>query len=924
MKILLILLLNLLFLSSVIDSRRILLGGGKKNRSKKKGGTQSKNYKYGYDSQKHSTTACSSSSTKCNCDNRAYEVKIGSENNGFESYYSGPYQLGSYYGPGEVYCYEYLVTRVKGRYNQCAQKSLQSVIIGINTRKASCNQISCKKYRRMIYSANCECGSNYGCNSCCSVSVASESRLNVLGVKFSFKKEINKNNDAQAVTICVNNIYELDYGKGLIAYYMTDTGGFACDEYDIPKFCDGPGGPLDDCDEQDKCIEFEVNQITSGSSYGSGYSGYSSYSGSSRTTYEVCLWWDSSQYGCDKDGTISQVCYNQNQGDIIQGFPSISSGGYGYTQNKICKEVGCGEIAEFGVKDGKGCSSYYGKKYKEIRSGSGYRQEIYSGTCSYTGGYCGGYGNTDDCTWEISTPECTPEPTAPTPQPTWPTPKPTQPTPEPTPDFEICDCYSSTFIEVNDDDSADGESCWNYIISRPQNTLYSSFCNTALEFALLGTCPYGQARNLTDLITLIHGCDEYEVVDTIINGETIQGLKCDLGNDNNNNNIVTICFKDAIREEFGIVRQTAYQFVNGQAEICDEQDGLPDICKTLDPTIDPTSDPTNDPTTDPTTDPTVDPTSDPTVDPTSDPTNIPTYNPTSDPTYYPTWYPTTDPTYNPTDSPTQRICEPVENGEIELDVVLIADRSCRTDDDDDYCDLRQVFLAELMTRIKGADTSNGDDIDSRVAYFEYGYAPISTVIALDDADYNDGPIDESDIVDYYQEIKARGCKKVMPGATYKDLYSVINEAVDALDPVPPGSNTKTGTTKKIVVVSDCEETPGGTNSITDICDQDLIDDLRKKNIDVIFINLGETDGDVSDDYGSCLATPSNVYNPDIDEPDDIYDFVDVIDDEICEENTDSPTSFVFVFFVINKFIRPHIYSYISVHIIYIISAKSQI
>ena len=239
-KILILLLLSL----CLIESRRILLGKNKKIRNKKKkGGTQSNSYSYGYDQQVHSTTSCSSSSSKCDCSNRAYEVKIGSEDRGFESNYMGPYQLTYAKGNAEVYCYDYLVTRVKGRGNECSKKSLLSVIIGINTRKAECSKISCKKYRKMIYSAECDCGHSSGscgkATKCCTTSVAEESRNKILGVKFQFKKAINKNNDAQKVTICLKNIDEIDYRAGLIAYYMTDTGGFACDEYDIPKFCDG-------------------------------------------------------------------------------------------------------------------------------------------------------------------------------------------------------------------------------------------------------------------------------------------------------------------------------------------------------------------------------------------------------------------------------------------------------------------------------------------------------------------------------------------------------------------------------------------------------------------------------------------------------------------------------------------------------------
>ena len=195
------------------------------------------------DSRSHSTTKCSSSSSKCTCENRPYEVKIGSDSRGFEDYYAGPYQLTSqhgYYGNEEIYCYDYLVARVEGKYSTCSSASLDYIVIGINSNTAECSKIECSTYQQMLYSYNCDCGCSSGKSSdCCTVSVTRDSRLSLIGIKIEFERPIDKNNDEQEVTICLRNIDELVSSEGLVSYYMTDTNAFACDSYDIPNFCDG-------------------------------------------------------------------------------------------------------------------------------------------------------------------------------------------------------------------------------------------------------------------------------------------------------------------------------------------------------------------------------------------------------------------------------------------------------------------------------------------------------------------------------------------------------------------------------------------------------------------------------------------------------------------------------------------------------------
>lgn len=207
-----------------------------------KGGSSS--YKRSKDSKTHSTTKCSSSSSKCTCSNRPYEVKIGSDSRGFEDSYSGPYQLNAnnnnYYGNEEIYCYDYMVARVENKYSTCSSASLDYVIIGINQNTAACQKIECSTYQKMLYSYNCDCGCSSGRSSdCCSVTVTRDYKMGLIGIKITFERPIDKNNDEQAVTICLRNIDELSSSTGLISYYMKDTNAFACDSYDIPNFCDG-------------------------------------------------------------------------------------------------------------------------------------------------------------------------------------------------------------------------------------------------------------------------------------------------------------------------------------------------------------------------------------------------------------------------------------------------------------------------------------------------------------------------------------------------------------------------------------------------------------------------------------------------------------------------------------------------------------
>lgn len=229
--ILLLLVLLILSISTVFVEGRY---SRRKNRRGNRGGGS---YSRQRDTTSHSTRSCSSSSSECRCENRPYELKTGNNYYGIDDTgygYRGPIER-TVYGEKQT-CFHYTVARIEGKYDLCSDKSLKSVIIGLDPAKASCKQMGCSGYQHVVASMKCTCG----CGRCCSTSIASDRSLNIYGVKFTFEYSIDTSSQEIELEICLKGSnHQMLYGGGLVAFSSTDTTGFACDAYNIPNFCDG-------------------------------------------------------------------------------------------------------------------------------------------------------------------------------------------------------------------------------------------------------------------------------------------------------------------------------------------------------------------------------------------------------------------------------------------------------------------------------------------------------------------------------------------------------------------------------------------------------------------------------------------------------------------------------------------------------------
>ena len=192
--------------------------------------------KRGYDAghaSSHRTRSCSTSSSKCTCENRPYEVKIGNDELGFNDDYSGPIESGTI-GGDKVYCYHYTVARVRNRVDRCSDTTLNAIIIGLDPEVSKCQISSCNGYKNMIVSQSCSCS----CRKCCKTSIA-KGPMNIYGAKYKFLTAIDTDYQEQELSLCILKVDEVSPAGGLIAYYSTPTSGFTCDSYDIPNFCEG-------------------------------------------------------------------------------------------------------------------------------------------------------------------------------------------------------------------------------------------------------------------------------------------------------------------------------------------------------------------------------------------------------------------------------------------------------------------------------------------------------------------------------------------------------------------------------------------------------------------------------------------------------------------------------------------------------------
>ena len=110
--------------------------------------------------KKSKTVSCGSSGTRCTCDDKAYEVFLGTDDLGYDYDYSGPWIKD---GEDDVFCYDYTIARTEEATDRCSDETLDSIIIGINPDYEDCGSISCSAFKSMIHSAYCECDCGSNC-----------------------------------------------------------------------------------------------------------------------------------------------------------------------------------------------------------------------------------------------------------------------------------------------------------------------------------------------------------------------------------------------------------------------------------------------------------------------------------------------------------------------------------------------------------------------------------------------------------------------------------------------------------------------------------------------------------------------------------------------------------------------------------------
>mmetsp|Transcript_42655 Transcript_42655/g.78862 ORF Transcript_42655/g.78862 Transcript_42655/m.78862 type:complete len:220 (-) Transcript_42655:1035-1694(-) len=110
--------------------------------------------------------------------------------------------------------------------------------------------------------------------------------------------------------------------------------------------------------------------------------------------YRMCLSWRPDLVGCLKEpeSTFYTACATSDEADLIRNWESGQS-------NAMCRLVRCGEVAEYGINDGKKCKVKKGLQ-GQLPSGS-YSEDV---RC-YAGGYCGTKRD-KSCRWTVAAPQC--------------------------------------------------------------------------------------------------------------------------------------------------------------------------------------------------------------------------------------------------------------------------------------------------------------------------------------------------------------------------------------------------------------------------------------------------------------------------------------------------------------------------------------
>lgn len=309
----------------------------------------------------------------------------------------------------------------------------------------------------------------------------------------------------------------------------------------------GGDGPHDECDLQDQCLTWDVEESSAVTlSEGEECGG---------AAYEVCVYWDKEREECKASGKndyFTEVCSGPEASDLVTNWPDGE-------ENEVCRTVCCGETADFGLADGDffgtGCSAYT-EVYTTERNG-------HKGECKYDGGMCCEMGG-NDCTWSIEVPQCTPEPTAPTPRPTYPTPDPTTEASTDEPQ-DPCDCYSTWIFDDNDDYLlVEGEKgyeegvdnykyCYVWLVKQNLRGDQSRVCNDTLIGVELGVCSDPYVTDLDDIIVDYTGCDNlYAYYDPELD---LNGLYCEIYVDEDydpngsKNEVLTICLRQPMFNE---------------------------------------------------------------------------------------------------------------------------------------------------------------------------------------------------------------------------------------------------------------------------------------------------------------------------------------------------------------------------------------
>eukprot|EP00980_Cylindrotheca_fusiformis_P000870 scaffold229_cov136-Cylindrotheca_fusiformis.AAC.4 len=409
------------------------------------------------------------------------------------------------------------------------------------------------------------------------------------------------------------------------------------------------GRPLSSCSLQRDCISFTIEETTDKTC------------NDLSCLWKVCLKYDTSLEGCEKEGSISHAC---DGGDDDNCFRDESLTNKGWDMKEIapfdnlesmCVYVPKGEDAKFLLKDGRTCSGF--ESFVVGEHSMAQCTPSKEKTC--TGNKPG-----VECWWMVSTPFGSCDTALPTlPDPT------TSPTSPPLQDPAACvnavdgfslerDCGGSNFdltsLEV-------GEASKGHVTYRINNTFGHDLKWIQVVYRGGNTGKLATSRKSalaigekTQFIT--SQCVEgYASIDVYIAQTMVHENKNVCNGWDPESDVCLYKIKIACNLcdiSPAIVSPTGNPTGGPTSSPTVGPTNGPTYSPTLVPTLAPTQGPTSSQTIILTSNPTPEPSPAPTIGPTSSPTSGPTSIPTTNPTAVPTPVPTTDPTHSPTTEPT--------------------------------------------------------------------------------------------------------------------------------------------------------------------------------------------------------------------------------------------------------------------------------